>query len=202
MKTCLYNKTRIVLSVSSACLALGSASLFAGDGSNGGFYMNTDAGVNMIGNLSGNVFGNQASVSFDPGVRADIAAGYAIKLNDQFSIAPEFELGITYNSVNASYNGNSGSGDFIQVPLLANAVLNWHITSDWTAYAGGGGGYDYWVVSGGNGVGSSGDMAWQIEAGIKYKVGSGDLGLGYKYLDIPSQSLANNAIMLSYTFHF
>jgi opacity protein-like surface antigen len=205
MKTCSCKTTRIALLLGSAGLVLGATSLLAGDASDGGLYFGTDAGVNLADDLSVSGVG---SVSLSPGVRGDLTTGYAIKLSDQLSIAPELEVGFIYNSFDKATAGGvsaPASGDFFQMPLLANAVLDWHISSDFVAYAGGGAGFDYLVSSSYGNIGSETDFAWQGEAGLKYKLGSGELGLGYKYLACKPSGMGtvgNSAILLSYTFHF
>jgi opacity protein-like surface antigen len=200
--------------IGSASLIPGATSLLAADDSSGlssGLYLSTDAGLNLADNLTV----PSGSVSLSPGLRWDLSTGYAIKLSDQLTLAPELEVGVLFNSLdNASAGRHSASvsGYFTQVPLLANAVLNWQFSPNWVAYAGGGAGCDYSYLNvtsvGGIGIGATGsesDFAWQGMAGIRYKFGSSELGLGYKYLAFkPSgmQTVGNNAIMLSYTFHF
>ena len=214
MKTCSCKVIRIALMLGSASVVLGATSLLAGDGSSGlssGLYLATDAGLNLADNLTT----SSGSISLSPGLRWDFSTGYAFKLSDQLTLAPELEVGIIYNSLdNASAGGQSASvsGSFTQVPLLANAVLNWQFSPNWVAYAGAGAGLDYSFLSvssaGGIGLGataSESDFAWQGMAGIRYKFGSSELGLGYKYLAVqPSglQTVGNNAFMVSYTFHF
>jgi opacity protein-like surface antigen len=188
MKTC--NAKQIALVLGSAGLVLGAPALRAADSGNGGPFIGGDAGVNLI-TLSG-VSGSHKP-SIDPGLRTDLEAGYAFPLSDQFTLAPELEVGFLYNS----YTG----GDLYQVPVLGNLIVSYKVDSDWTLYAGGGAGSEYADASTGN---SKDDFAWQVEGGVKYKLGSGDLGLGYKYLDFaPSGAkFGNSAILLSYTFHF
>lgn len=198
----------------SASLVLGATSLLAQDTSSGlksGLYLSTDAGLNLADNLTM----SEGSISLSPGLRWDVSMGYAFKLSDRFSLDPEMEVGILYNSLDTASAGGQGasvSGSLTQVPVLANAVLNWQFNPHWVAYAGGGAGYDYSSLNvssvGGIGIGATGsesDFAWQGMAGIRYMFGSSELGLGYKYLAVKLsglQTVGNNAIMVSYTFHF
>lgn len=222
MKTSSYNVTRIALLLGSASLALGANPLLAADDSSAGLvapppelrsglYMATEAGVNLADDLTV----ARDSIKLSPGVRWDLSMGYAVKLSDQVTLAPEVEVGIIYNaldSISAGRLGASISGSYVQVPVMANAVLNWQFSPNWVLYAGAGAGYDYnnLDITGvnGNGVevtGGESDFAWQGMAGIKYAFGSSELGLGYKYLAVQPSGLdtvGNNAFLLSYTLHF
>jgi opacity protein-like surface antigen len=211
MKRQISKVSRITLMVGSAGLLLGGTSLHAQDVGLRGFYVSTDAGVNLVNNLTIDA----GSVSLNPGLRWDASVGYAIKLTDQLSLAPELEVGILYNSLNsASADGASASvsGNFTQVPVLANAILNYEFSPNWVVYGGGAAGYDYCSLNvstvGANEVdatGSESDFAWQGLAGIRYKFGSGEIGLGYKYLAVTPSGLhtvGSNAILASYTFLF
>lgn len=206
------NTPRFAPLIASACLLVGATSLYAGDASSGGFYMNTDVGLNLMDNLKS----GPVSISMDPGVRWDISMGYAFKISDQLTLGPEFETGVLYNSMDKASVGPlsaSLSGDYVQVPLLANLVLNWNFSHDWVAYAGFGGGADVSLLDVSsvrnvaiNQISSETDGAWQAEAGIRYKIGgSSALGLGYKYLAFTPSGLTtvgNNSIMASYTINF
>lgn len=200
--------SRFAILICSASLVVGATSLYAGDGSSGGLYFNTDVGVNLMDNLT---IPSGGSISLNPGLRWDVSMGYAFKLSDHLTLGPELETGILYNSLNqATLGGLSApvSGDYLQVPLLANAVLNWHFSPHWVAYAGAGGGFDLSSISSSASpmIGSETDGAWQVMAGIRYKFGSSSaLGLGYKYLAFTPSGLntvGNNSIMASYTLNF
>jgi opacity protein-like surface antigen len=210
MKTCSCKLTRFVLMISSAGLVLGARPLLAGD-DNSGFYLSTDAGINLADNLTV----SSGSISLSPGLRCDLSAGYAFRLSNQFTLAPEVETGVIYNSLDQASSGGVSApvdGSYTQVPLLANVVLNWQFSAHWVAHVGGGAGYDFnslnvTSVAGINTdtVGSETDFAWQGMAGIGYTFGPGELGLSYKYLAVkPSglQTVGNNSICLSYMFHF
>jgi len=206
LKSCKTIRTVVLLG--SATMALTSTSLLA-DGSNStGLYIGTDAGLNLAGDLT---IPGLTSISLSPGVRWDFTTGYAFKLADNLTLAPEVELGLIYNSFDKDTVNGVGTapvnGDLLQVPILGNLILNWHFSDNWVAYGGGGAGYDYFVLDETDlGVSSTeSDFAWQGEAGIKYKFGSSEVGLGYKYLaSQPSglKTVANNAIMVTYTLHF
>jgi opacity protein-like surface antigen len=198
----------------------GSTSLPGGNG-NAGFYMAADAGVNLASDMTispRKIIGGPVpvyipglAIPMSTGSRVDISSGYAFKLSDQFTLAPEVEAGFIYNQF-SDFDG-LGSHCYMQVPLMANVVLNWHFAPGWAVYAGGGAGSDYsWVnniVIGGASLGKRAegefDFAWQGMAGIRYAFGSSEVGLGYKYLAVQPfgfETMGNNAIFLSYTFHF
>lgn len=189
--------TRTALMLGSASLILGAPSLLAQDASSGlktGLYLTPDAGVNLLSASS------SGAPSFDPGLRLDLSTGYAIKLADQVTLAPELEVGYLYNT----WSKQGASGHVSQVPVLGNIILNYQFTPNWTIYGGGGAGCDYADASGGNL--NETDFAWQGEAGIRYAFGSSEIGVGYKYLGFETSHgntrIDNNAIMASYTFHF
>jgi len=173
-----------------------------------GGYIATDAGVNLADDLSI----SSGSISLSPGVRWDFSTGYAIKLSDQITLAPEVELGVIYNAL-ASASAGPYSGSYLQVPVMANAILNWQMDiPNLVFYAGGGAGLDFNIlnVSGVNGIGldvtgGETDFAWQVMAGVKYSFGSSEVGVGYKYLAVQPSGLeteGNNTILLCYTLHF
>jgi len=167
--------------------------------------MAADAGVNLADNLT--VVG-QGTISLDAGVQCDLATGYAFKLSDEVTLAPELQVGVMYNALDhASAQGQTASvsGSFIQVPVMANAVVNWQFGPPFVLYAGAGAGLDSSFISNTAGNGSETDFAWQIMAGTRYVIGASEISLGYTYLAVkPSglQTVGNNSIMLSYTFHF
>jgi opacity protein-like surface antigen len=206
LKSCTAIRTGVLLG--SASLALAATPLLADDSHTTGLYLGTDVGLNLADDLVVPGFG---SISLDPGVRWDVTMGYAFKLADQLTLAPEVEVGLMYNSYDKATEFGVGSapisGDLLQVPIVANLILNWHFSDNWVAYGGGGAGYDYFETDN-NDIGlssSESDFAWQGEAGIKYKFGASELGLGYKYLaSQPSglQTVGNSAILVSYTLHF
>jgi hypothetical protein len=204
---------RLGLMLGCAGLTFGATSLRAQDVNLRGFYMATDAGVNIADNL----VVPTGSISLGTGVRWDVSMGYDFKLSDQFSLAPELEVGLMYNPLDtATPNGGksvSASGQFIQVPVMANGILNWNFSPNWVAYAGAGAGIDEDVLNvssvGGNSTtgltGNECDFAWQGMVGIRYAFGSSEIGLGYKYLSVKPngvQTVGNSAIMASYTLHF
>ncbi len=205
---------RLGLMLGCAGLTFGATSLRAQDVNLRGFYMATDAGVNIVDDVTLTATGkNGGSVSLGTGVRWDVSMGYDFKLSDQLSLAPELEVGLMYNPLD-TYTSTSGksssiSGQFIQVPVMANAILNWQFAPNWVAYGGAGAGMDYSILnvssSGSSGIASEADFAWQGMVGIRYAFGSSEIGLGYKYLSVKPngvQTVGNSAIMASYTLHF
>lgn len=209
MKNYLSGITRTALVFSSAALVLGAVTVHAQEK---GFYVGADAGPNFANNLVPN-FVTSGSISLNTGVRGDVFVGYAFGLCDHLTLAPELEVGAIYNSFgNGTVNGEntSGGGDLVQVPILANIILNCHLTPRLSAYGGVGVGAEYFDVSTSENstagaAGTEGDVAWQAQLGVKYKLGPGDLGLGYKYLGCSPffyNTMANHTVLFSYTIHF
>jgi opacity protein-like surface antigen len=206
---------RITLLLVSAGLVLGATSLIAGEVSPGlksGPYVGMDIGVNLASDLT---VPSETSISLSPGVRWGVSAGYAFKLDDHLTVGPELEIGLMFNPLdNSSSGGGSASVDgyFSQVPMMANGVLHWQVSSNWVAYAGGGVGYNYSYLDitsvdgvDVNSTGSETDFAWQGMAGLRYKFGAIEFGLGYKYLGFtPSgmETVNDNAILLTYRIRF
>ena len=193
----------------SAALVLGVTAVHAQEN---GFYLGADVGPNFANNLVPN-FITSGSISLNTGVRGDVFLGYAFGLGDHLSLAPELEVGAIYNSFgNGTVDGEatSGGGDLVQVPILANVIVNWHFTSRLSVYGGVGVGAEYFDVSTSEdstagAAGTEGDVAWQAQLGVKCKLGPGDLGLGYKYLGCTPffyNTMANHTILASYTIHF
>ncbi|HSY42983.1 MAG TPA: outer membrane beta-barrel protein [Candidatus Acidoferrum sp.] len=207
--------TRTALTLVSASLLLGAAGARAGDN---GFYVSADAGVAVPdGDLTADLLGNSTvgSTSLNAGARVDLLMGYAFGLSDKFSLGPELEVGYVYNSFDkGSSNGRSasGGGDVNQVPVLANVVLNYHITPRLSTYVGAGPGIEYLNVNVSNGsplsimASKEGSLAFDAKIGIQYQLGPGDLGLSYQYLGVaPVLTYANfgeHCITASYTLHF
>lgn len=199
-----------------AALALGCAGLAAtasraaADDPLSGFYVGTDAGLNLIHDLNA----PNVSISLRPGVRGDATVGRAWKLADEFSVAGELDAGILYNTLDkATSQGQtvSAGGSLSDVPLLAHAVFRWQFYPHWIAYAGAGVGGTFsslHVNAGGSNYGLSGtdvDFAWQTMAGVRYRIGSSEIGLGYEYFSFRRsglQTVGNNTILASYTFCF
>jgi opacity protein-like surface antigen len=179
---------------------------------NPGFYLNGEVGVNFASRLgSGSV---DDSTALNPGVRGDLAIGYAIGLGNHFALAPEFEVGAMYNSFgNGFYGGQStsGGGNLVQVPFLLNLVLSYKINPRWSVYGGFGVGVEYSEASVNNLNGSpaftdnQGGLDVQVKAGVEYRLGPGALGLSYEYLNYGAifyNNINNNTIAASYTLHF
>lgn len=191
-----------------ALLVVTAVTAHAGDSASG-WYMGTDLGANIMSKLT---VPGTGSVTADTGLRWDGDFGYAIKVSDHLSIAPELEIGLLYNGLNKAtpYGGPSHAIDaeYYQVPVLANLVLNWHFNPHWVAYAGAGGGADVSSLSstGTPFVASETDAAWQVLGGIRYKFGGAcDAGVGYKYLAVQPtglKTIGNSAITASFTYHF
>jgi opacity protein-like surface antigen len=203
---------RIILILGFISLVLGGSLLRASD-TNSGFYISTDAGLNLASRLKvpgGSYPGGSFSgpiIHLDPGFRCDLSAGYAFKLSDEFTLSPELQAGFIYNHF------SDHSANYTQVPMMANAVLSWQFRPSWSVFAGGGVGCDYSSlsvssISGysfGPGVHAAYDFACQAMAGIQYRFGSSEVGLGYKYLAVQPfgwDTVGNNTIFLAYTFHF
>ncbi|MGA2750563.1 MAG: outer membrane beta-barrel protein [Verrucomicrobiota bacterium] len=203
---------------------VGAAALFAacattiqaGDASPG-FYMSTDAGLNMITGIRG----EHSEVRLDPGMRWGLEAGYRFKLADQLTLGVEAESGAMWNSLSSIKNGGAETelgGNTYQIPILANVIVNYQL-GKWTPYVGLGGGLDYisvnlWSRDGQShpGAGSDFGPAMQGQAGVRYQLSEKtELGLGYKYLTAFSEKLGNDGrlsevnnhtVDLSFTYHF
>lgn len=194
--------TRMAVMLGSASLVLGATSVLAQNagmsapapGLRQGFYVGADAGGNLLSVT------HSSGTTFDPGLRVDLDLGYAIKVCDHFTLAPELEGGYLYNTWSAA----GASGHVTQVPGLGKIVANFEFAPNWVVYVGGGAGCAYVDASGANLHET--DFAWQGEAGIRYAFGSSDIGVGYKYLGFDTAHgnarFDNNSIMASYTFHF
>jgi opacity protein-like surface antigen len=197
-------------------LALGCAGLSAtanravADDVLSGFYVSTDAGLNLTSDLNA----PDVSISLRPGVRGDGSVGHAWRLPGDFSVATELEAGILYNTLDKAKTPGqniAAGGSLTDVPLLAHGILRWEFHPHWIAYAGMGAGGTFSslrVNAGGSNYGLSGtkaDFAWQAMTGIKYRFGPNEIGLGYEYFSFKRpglQMVGNHTILASYTFCF
>jgi hypothetical protein len=209
MKHCCRKIVPAVLAA--ICLGLtATASRVVADNMLSGFYVSTEAGLNLISDLNASA----VSISLRPGVRGDASVGHAWKLAGEFSAAAELDAGILYNTLDkATSQGQSvaAGGSLTDVPLLAHAVLRWEFHPHWIAYAGAGAGGTFsslHVNAGGSNYGLNGteaNFAWQTMTGVRYRFGSSEIGLGYEYFSFRRtglQTVGNNTILASYTFCF
>jgi opacity protein-like surface antigen len=196
-----------------AMLAVCATTAQAGDVSSG-WYMSTDGGLNMMPGIRGESGKSGSEIRLDPGMRWGLEGGYGFSLSPKLTLGAELESGILWNSLNSRRHGvpsteNAINGDLYQVPMLANAILNYHI-GKWTPYLGAGGGLEYLDA---NSHGAKDDFgpAMQGEAGVRYSLSEkAEVGLGYKYLAAFSEkvsgdrlsSVQNHAVSLSFTYHF
>ena len=197
------------LTLGCAGLGLTAGQLHAQDPLSG-FYVSTDAGLNLISDLNA----PGVSISLRPGVRGDASVGRAWKLAGEFSAAGELDAGILYNDLyKATSQGQSiaAGGSLTDVPLLAHAVLRWQFQPHWILYGGLGAGCaisSLRLDAGGSNYGLDGtqaDFAWQAMTGVQYRFGSNEIGLGYEYFSFKRsgmQTVGNNTILASYTFRF
>ena len=220
MKKHLSGIIPIALMLGSAALVLGTMTVHADDLTTAnadikdhGFYVSGDVGVSLASDLTSDLDDGEFT-SLNAGVRADLTVGYAFKLSDHFLLAPELEAGVTYNSFGTGQDDGtptSGGGDIVQVPILVNGVLTYKINERWSVYGGVGLGIAYTDVSTSNDnqlillQGSDGGLAVDAKLGVQYRLGPGELGLGYKYMEnapLFLKTISNHTIEASYTIYF
>jgi opacity protein-like surface antigen len=220
MKKYLSGITQTTLVIGSASLVFGAAMVHAddlmtaqSDYKDHGFYLGGDVGVNIASDLVDS-WDTGEFTTLNTGVRADLTVGYAFKLSDHFLLAPEFEVGVAYNSFGtgqADGQPTSGGGDVVQVPLLINGVLTYKINDRWSVYGGVGLGMSYTDVSVSDNsplstvAGDGGGITLDAKLGVQYKLGPGELGLGYEYMEnaaIYLETINNHTVEASYTIHF
>lgn len=92
---------------------------------------------------------------------------------------------LTLSATFAGSSKASSRGELMTWTLMANAWYDIDVGSDLTPYIGGGIGYAASELTHGQVAhGSDGDFAWQLGAGINYKIGDKtSIGIGYRYLD-------------------
>jgi opacity protein-like surface antigen len=140
-----------------------------------GPYLNVDAGVNFVHDIS--IFGTE--IEMDPGFRVGIAPGFNV--NNFFGV--QFETGFIYNEP------EGGSDEwFGHVPLVAQAIFRYEFDA-WTFFGGPGLGGTLSFIEADAGVDSDSDttlaFAWQAQLGLRYNIGD-NLAIGgvYKYLGV------------------
>jgi opacity protein-like surface antigen len=220
MKNYLSGITQTALVLGSAGLVFGATTSHADDLTTAqsnykdhGFYLGGDVGVNIASDLVSS-FDSGQFTTLNTGVRADLTVGYAFKLGDHFLLAPEFEVGVAYNTFGTGQSDGqptSGGGDIVQVPMLINGVLTYKINDRWSVYGGIGLGLAYMDVSVSNPnqfdllQGEEGGLAIDAKLGVQCRLGPGELGLGYEYMEngnFDIETINNHTIEASYTIHF
>jgi opacity protein-like surface antigen len=185
-----------------------------------GFYVNANAGVNIMQDVTSSAGGLTGKISTRPGVRVGASVGYMVPLASKTSVGLEFEVGALVNTLDKrSVTGFGGSvsddlnGYYYQLPFIANGVLVCHAVPKWAFYIGGGGGgvYSRLHVHEINGFhvdsdADETDPAFQAMAGVRYQLTPGsEVGLGYKFLGVfvrDTDMVSNHAVVATYTFHF
>jgi opacity protein-like surface antigen len=185
-----------------------------------GFYVNANAGVNIMPDITTSAGGVTGKIGLNPGARVGASVGYMVPVMPKMSLGLEMEVGAivnTLDNVSASAGGPATSVDargyYYQLPFLVNAVAVFHTVPKWAFYAGVGGGGTYSRLHirdiGGVRVDSDGDEtdgAVQAMGGVRYQISpSSEVGLGYKYLAVfvkGTDRVESHAVVATYTFHF
>lgn len=155
-----------------------------------GFYFSADAGVALADQVDLKKFGVPLSgvkVKFDPGVRWSVGGGY--NFNEYVGIG--LETGFIYNNVKSVTSGGDSAdidASLSHIPMMANVTLRYDKPEcKWVPYLGGGAGGDVSILSLDNVAGVEGTesdlvFAWQVFAGVRYKINPHiSIGAGYKY---------------------
>lgn len=191
-----------------------------------GGYANLEAGVNIADPLKlsqplGFLVTGQpvtGQISLNTGFRVSGMFGHAFRLSDKVSLGLELEVGVIYNSLKnvtisapgvASVSTPAGDGNYVQVPIMVNAIINWEFAPKWVLFGGGGAGYDLVFFSSNltpGTVGTDGQFAWQAIAGLRYCVSNRfNMGVAYKYLSVQPKGLqqqANHGVVADFMFGF
>ena len=180
-------------------LHIETAALMGPEHSANKLYFGADAGLALQQDVTVKDTGG-AKISFDPGLRLDVAVGYHFTE----ALAAEFQTGVIYNSID-KYGGVSlssvgVSSDLYQIPLMANVIYKLPVGRTVTAYlgAGVGGVYsDFYTDVYGYGVGihtTDFTFGYQGIAGVKYAINDRmDLGIAYKFLGTTDHDLGSGA---------
>lgn len=181
-----------------------------------GFYVNANAGVNIMSGTTFTAGGVSGKLSTDVGERVGVSVGYMVPLAQRTSIGLEFELGAIVNGLD-KVSGTGGTVDlrgyYYQAPFLVNGVIACHAVPKWTFFAGIGGGGVYSQIHvheiNGSDVDSNGhetDGAFQAMGGVSYQVmPNAEAGIAYKYLGVfveGTDHVDNHAVVGTFTWHF
>jgi OmpA-OmpF porin, OOP family len=206
------------LAVLAACPAMTKA-----DGVTSGWYMGSDAGANFV----QDIHTGGGRLSLNPGARWGVEGGYGFALSPLLTLGPELESGVMWNPMSSIESGGVKTGlggNYYQIPVLLNAVLNIHL-GKLTPYVGVGGGADFVsqniYEAGGDPTvyaHENTDPAVQAQAGLRYQLTDHlDVSLGYKYLAAFSDredngrffigndrydTIGNHMVGIGFTYHF
>jgi opacity protein-like surface antigen len=164
--------------------AEGAADRYTTPGPNDKFYLGFDAGIAFQRDITiSNSVGDKDHVTFDPGGRFDVEAGY----NFTRHWAAELEMGLALNSVQHSVvlGTDNDNWTLVELPVLVNVIYNMPLGDHWTVYVGGGAGgvFSNYQDENGNATSTDSAFAYQGEAGIKYVINNKwDVGIGCKFL--------------------
>lgn len=173
--------SRCISIVGMGCLACAGSTRAADTG----LYFSANAGVNIIDDLTANTF-PVVKVDFDPGFRFSAALGYTFYKNSSVAVAGEFESGVLYSEIDKASVGTlsaPATGEYWQIPFLANILVTFMPDSKWNPYIGFGGGGVYGDLTINGVQGDETDGAFQGMAGVKYQINENlYAGAGYKAL--------------------
>lgn len=200
-----HHPARVLAAATCAVLSLGlgsaSAQMYVGPGSGPphdpyreiGFYFNGDIGPSFMPEFHSTRFGFPGRFELDPGVRFSAEPGFNFLATDSITLGAQFETGVIYNYISSVKNAGMNTnlrGDYYQVPVLGDLVLQLHPCPYVTPFIGVGGGGDY----------SAGRLHMQyfyhdytdsdifspaVEgmAGVRFRINyCTELGIDYKYL--------------------
>lgn len=202
--------------MSTMLLAAGTTSLRAEDGGHTGPYFTADGGLSLLEDITSGYGGITGTVSSKPGFRLSIAGGYDFYASSSMSVGAELETGLLWNSLDSVTAGGSSaslSGNFLQVPVLANLVAKFQAGQKWSVYLGGGGGMVFNNLTVDSVGGSPADLsanetdaAVQGMAGLLYKLNeNSEIGVGYKFLATFPEGIdriTSHAFSLVYSLRF
>lgn len=182
------HRTKIPLLLAAGLISAGSWSWSATaadmdmDSNAGSFYLNGDAGISILQNITFHGVVGQ----FDIGPKVDVSVGYHLTQN----IAVEVQSGYAYNNW-SRINGQSlpagFSLDIWSVPVMANGIYKYSFCGHWQAWGGLGAGVLISTLdqnTPGNSISPDDcEFAYQAMFGIKYLFNDHlSCGLGYDFL--------------------
>lgn len=156
-------------------------------------YLGIDAGVAWQQDITiRDTVGDSATITFDPGARADLQLGFNFTPN----FSTELEVGAIVSPVRSSLalGTDDTSVDLDQVPVLFNVIYHQPLGHNFSAYAGAGVGavFSQYSDEFGDSTHTDTEFGYQGMAGIKYQISENwDIGVGYKFLGTTRHDLGS-----------